>query len=736
MKPSRRGRGDRRRALLVGAAGVLTLLAVLVAHAANPGLFDRLSALAFDFQQQLKPRQEAGAPVVIVDIDEASLREIGQWPWPRSDLAKIIDRLGGLGAAAIGLDIVLAEPDRTSLRRAAAALVEAGATVSLPSDLLDNDDALAAAFARNNVTAGFVLSNENENELPPPKAGFAFAGADPKSFLFSFSGGVSNLPILDQAAAGFGFYSFPPSPDGIVRMVPLVARNGDRLYPALSIETLRTAQGASTLILRATGASGEADTGQPAMTAIKVGAFEVPTGAVGDFRIYFSGIPSVPRIPAARLLDPATAADYADQLAGSLVLVGTSAVGLRDIVATPRSAAMPGIEVHAEIIDQILGGVFLTRPDWAPGAENFAAAVLAVILIAMLIMTGPVIGAVAALILIVVAGAVSWYAFANAQLVIDPILPSIAVLGVYVVDTALLLLLTDRERAFVRNAFAHYLAPSLVERLAEDPAALTLGGETREITLLFSDIRGFTSLSEKMDPHDITSLLNRFLTPMTDVLLSNEATIDKYMGDAIMAFWNAPIVTAGHPRRACLAALAMLDTLDELNKREETPLKIGVGLNTGVCCVGNLGSEQRFSYSAIGDPVNVASRVEGLTKQFGLQILMTENTKEYASDLALLEVDLVRVVGRGEPVSIYTVLGDEATARSNDFLALFSAHSGMIAYYRAADFTAAEAARGKARGLAPQRLHAFYDVYAERIAALKESPPAEGWDGVFTTLEK
>jgi adenylate cyclase len=737
MKSEATRRRDRRRAVQVGALGILTLLAVLLAHAAVPGLFNRLSALVFDFEQQLKPRLEAGAPVVIVDIDEDSLREVGQWPWPRSEIAQIVDRLRQLGAAAIGFDIVLTEPDRTSLRVAAEALSRAGAKIDLPSDLPDNDQILAESFARNAVTAGFVLSNETEAELPPPKAGFAFAGANPESFLYSFTGGVANLPILNEAAAGLGFFSFPPSPDGIVRTVPLVARSSaGQLYPALSIEMLRTAQGAGAIIIRATGASGEADTGQPAMTALKVGAFEVPTGPAGEFRIYFSGLPSVPRIPAARLLDPAGSAQYADQVAGTLVLLGTSAVGLRDLVATPRAAAVPGVEVHAEIIDQILGGAFLTRPDWAPGAEIFAAIVLTIILIVALLLTGPLIGAIAAVALIAVAGAVSWFAFADAQLVIDPILPSVSVLCVYVVGTALLLLLTDRERQFVRGAFSLYLAPTLVERLAEDPAALTLGGETREITLLFSDIRSFTSLSERMDPQEITGLLNRFLTPMTDVLLKNDATIDKYIGDAIMAFWNAPLPTADHPRRACLAALAMLDTLEEINRHEETPIKIGVGLNTGVCCVGNLGSQQRFSYSAIGDPVNVAARVEGLTKQFGLQILMTESTKYHASDLALLEVDLVRVVGRHEPVSIFTVLGDDAYARTDEFVALFLAHSHMIASYRKADFTDAAAALDKAREVAPSRLNAFYDIYEQRISALRDSPPGADWDGVFTTLEK
>ena len=240
--------------------------------------------------------------------------------------------------------------------------------------------------------------------------------------------------------------------------------------------------------------------------------------------------------------------------------------------------------------------------------------------------------------------------------------------------------MSDRERQFVRRAFGQYLAPSLVERLASDPTALSLGGETREMTVLFSDIRGFTSLSEGLDPQSLTSLLNNFLTPMTDVLLESGATIDKYIGDAIMAFWNAPLAMEDHRRRACLAALRMVAEVDALNEREGTAIRIGIGLNSGLCCVGNLGSEQRFSYSAIGDAVNVASRVEGLTKQYGLAILLSESTAAGAADLALLEVDLVRVVGRGTPLSILTLAGDEEFARTEEFARLATAH-------RSHDFT-------------------------------------------------
>ncbi len=720
----------------VGFIGLLTLAAILFWFGGNSPVLYRLSSLIFDLYQNLKPRQEAGAPIVIVDIDEASMRKVGQWPWPRSQIAQIVDQLGALGAADIAFDVVFSEPDRTSLGTAAETLRRAGAKVDLPADLPDNDELLAQAFARNQVTAGVVLTNENNSEMPASKAGFAFAGADPQSYLMTFTGGLPNLPHLNNAATGLGFYSFPPNPDGIVRVVPLLARSHDNLYPALSIEALRVALGASSFIIRATGASGEADTGRPAMTALKVGNFEVPTGPESEFRVYFSGLPNVPRISAADFLDPAKAATYADQINGAIVLIGTSAVGLRDLVATPVSAAQPGVEVHAEIIDQILGGEFLTRPDWAPGAEIVLSVVLTLILLAAVLSLGPLLGAAAALVIISGVLATSWFAFANWDLVLDPILASGSVLSVYIVVTAILLLITDQERQFVRRAFAFYLSPAMVERLAEDPAALSLGGETREITILFSDIRGFTSLSEKMDPQQITGLLNRFLTPMSDVLMQSGATIDKYIGDAIMAFWNAPIATPDHPRQACLATLGMFEALDDLNRNEETPIKIGVGLNTGECCVGNLGSEQRFNYSAIGNSVNVAARVESLTKQYGLSILITEYTATHVDSMAMLEVDLVRVVGRAEPVAIFTLLGDEEHARSAEFQALRAAHDAMIAEYRSARLSEAAESAAKLRASAPSSLAGLYSMYTKRISALVKEPPPAGWDGVFNLLEK
>ena len=709
-------------------------MAVLSAANGNSAAMDRLSSLVFDLFQKVKPRQPAGAPVLVIDIDEESIRQIGQWPWPRTELAALVERVGALGSAAIAFDLVFAEPDRTSLRQAAAELARAGAQVSLPPELPDNDAVLAAAFAKVPVTAGLVLSNQIESELPDPKTGFAVAGQSPEAFLTSFTGGLANLRPLNEAAAGLGFFSFPPSPDGIVRSVPLVARGGGRLYPALSVEALRVAQGAGSMVIRATGGSGEADTGRPAMTALKVGAFEVPTGPAGEFHIFFSGLPDLVRLSAAQLLGPEVAPNIADQVSGRIVLVGSSAIGLRDIVATPLSPAVPGVEVHAEIIDQIIGGSYLTRPDWAPGAEVVAAVILTIALLAALLVFGPLVAALTAANLVAISAAGAWIAFVQWRLLLDPILPSVSVLSVYLTATALLLLLTDRERQFVRRAFGQYLAPALVERLADNPSALALGGETRELTVLFCDIRHFTALSESLDPQELTKLLNRFFTPMTDILLRSGATIDKYVGDQIMAFWNAPLVTPDHPRRACLAVLEMIEALADLNAREAEQIDVGIGLNTGLCCVGNLGSEQRFSYSAIGDAVNVAARVEGLTKQLKIASLLTENTARRVPDLPIMEVDLVCVVGRREPLAIFTVLPEDSI-RGRDLGSFATAHSCMLAAYRSGDFPEAERRLAELRSDPPPVMVHLYGVYAERLSMLRRHPP-DDWDGVFRALEK
>lgn len=715
--------------------GILALFVSLAAATLFDGTATRLSALVFDAYQRIQPRQAADAPIAIVEIDEASLKTLGQWPWPRWQLAEMVDRLGQMGAAVTAFDVLFAEPDRMSFGNAAAALRAAGAEVVLPDEaqVRDSDTIFAEAIGGNAVVAGFVLVEVPAVTPPQPKAGFAFGGADPLAILPNYPGHITNLPPIDAAAAGLGYFSFTPGEDGIVRRIALVARSHDALLPALSLEALRGAQGTGSILLRSTGGSGEAATGQPAVTAVKVGAFEVPTMRDGALWIYYSGLPSVQRISAAALLDDDAEERLRAQVEGRIVLVGASAVGLRDLVATPLSSAVPGVVVQAEILDQIIGQTFVSRPDWARGLEMAAAAIAALLLLLALPHLGSLPAAGLALVALSGLAAGSWYAFAAHRFLLDPLLPMGSTLSVYVATTGALYLLADRERRFIRSAFSHYLAPARIEELADNPASLKLGGETREITILFCDIRGFTTLSEGLSPEAVTGLLNRFLTPMTDVLLSCGATIDKYIGDAVMAFWNAPVDQPDHGRAGVRAALAMMEALEARNARAGERLQIGIGLNTGEACVGNLGSEQRFNYSAIGDSVNVASRIEGLTKRYQLPILLSGRTAELASGFAMLEVDRVCVTGRETPVAIYTVLGDEAAAAEDWFRALATLHQAMLGAYRSGNVSGALLLLGEAQRASPPVLGSLYAIYRKRLERFASEPPPPDWSGVFDT---
>lgn len=721
--------------LLLGGVAVL-LLALCVDTVFRDGL-SRLSDLVFDGFQRAAPRAATADPgVLVVDIDEASLARVGQWPWPRDQMGQLVDTVGSLGAAAIAFDMVFTEPDRTSLGPQLKRLQAQGIAIQVaPNAPLDNDQLFAEAIARNPVVMGVALSSETGRALSPPLAGLSFAGSDPRAYLPAFEGGLSNLPVLTAAATGIGSFSFPPARDNIIRAMPLVASADGQLYPGLGVEALRVAQSASGLLLRSSDASGERAAGPLALTAVKVGMLELPAAADGRFRIHYSAMPHMTVIPAWQLLQ-GDAAAWADKVEGRVVLIGTSAIGLRDIVATPLAAAEPGVNVHAELIDQALNQQFLQRPDWARGAEVLVAVVSSLLLLLVLAGARPLLSSLAFALLLGGVFGLAWWAYTRHAWLLDPLPALLCLLAVFVSMMPTLLFVGNREKRFVRSAFSRYLSPALVERLSHDAQALQLGGETRQITVLFSDIRGFTALSENLSPDALTTLLNDFLTPMTDVLLAHEATIDKYIGDAIMAFWNAPVDIAAHPRKACLAALGMAAAVDALNRERGSALRIGVGLNMGEACVGNLGSQQRFSYSAIGDTVNLASRVESLTKYYGVTLMVTDAVRAEAADLAYVEVDRVRVVGRNEPVQLFALLGDAQLAQQSEFASLAQAHAQVLALYRGGDFCAALNALQLLRmQTCAASLSALHALYVQRLEQLIIHPPTQ-WDGIFTATSK
>jgi class 3 adenylate cyclase/CHASE2 domain-containing sensor protein len=438
-------------------------------------------------------------------------------------------------------------------------------------------------------------------------------------------------------------------------------------------------------------------------------------------------------------------------ITNKVVLIG-GYFSLRDNHRTPFSSDLagakgesPGIEVHAHAVSQFLHGRSVQKPKlYERLALLFLAALIGTGLGCLNLSTAKRFGlAILALGLLWFAG---FYISREFGIMIRLIEPTIALLLSTWATDAVMGAEAKRQREFINSAFTRYLNPSLVKRLADDPSKLQLGGEMRDMTLLFCDIRGFTTISEKFDAHGLTRFINRFLTPMTDLIMAGRGTIDKYMGDAIMAFWNAPLDDAEHAANGCRAALAMRYRLLELNAtwKEEAeaagqvhiPVNIGIGLNSGICCVGNVGSDQRFDYSVLGDDVNLASRLEGQSKTYGVDIVIGENTARAATSLAVLELDSIKVKGKTKPVTIYALVGDEKTAQDDGFKALKSEHEAMIATYRQQKWKDSTGHIERCREIAPPLMMGLYELYEERIASYLEAPPPADWDGVYVALSK
>jgi adenylate cyclase len=713
---------------------------------ADPVPLIGLRNLVFDQFQRLRPRAyDAELPVRIVDIDDASLARYGQWPWPRDRLAALIDGIAAGGAAAVAIDLVLAEPDRSSPEQIVAALPDTPARQAIERAIElgePHDTQLATALAATNSVTGAILVHGEGAEIAV-KSGFAVSGDDPRPALPSFSAVVAPLPILLEASDGVGSTNWLPDIDQVVRTVPLVFAVGDGFFPSLAAEALRVAQGASTMLLRASNASGETAWGAfTGLNAVRIGDITVPTEPNGEMRIHFT--PSMPEryVPAWQVLDGTLPPGA---LEGRIVLIGTSAPGLFDLRATPLESAVPGVEVHAQAIEQMITGGALTRPDWATGAEvlAFLAATLTVALAAALLASVRAALATGLLVLSALA-ATSWFGFARWQMLVDASFPVVGAGLALAASIGLVSLREEVERRRIRNAFGRYLAPAVVDELARNPGRLKLGGEIRPMTILFCDMRSFTTISEGMDAHTLTRFMNAFLTPLTDVILERRGTIDKYMGDAIMAFWNAPLDDPDHAAHACDAALAMLVAIDQFNldrRAGKVPgpnrdVAIGIGLNGGDCCVGNLGSERRFDYSVIGDCVNVASRLEGQTKAYGVSVLVGERVATSAPRHAFLKVDRVRVKGKTEAVRLYALWGDAATLADPAFQALRAAMDAMLAAYASGDFATASDRLDVAEALAGGRLAGVGALYRERIGAHRGQPLPDGWDGSHDLLTK
>ncbi|MDI9849555.1 adenylate/guanylate cyclase domain-containing protein [Rhodoblastus sp. 17X3] len=718
---------------------VFNLAATAALGLSRPDFLADLRNSVFDRFQRLDPAGfDPDSPVRVAAIDERSLGALGQWPWPRTRLAELTDRLREMGAAAVAFDVVFAEPDRLNPDSLAALLPNDTETQALAEKLArtpSNDSRFATALAKAPSVLGLSFLSAVGSAPPaaprmPPKAGFAMAGDDSAAFFPAFAGIAAPLPTLADAAAGLGAINWIPDHDQVVRRVPLVARLGDHLFPALSLEALRLASGASTIVVRGSNASGQSDFGaRTGVNAIKIGDLTIPTDGQGAIRPRFSLSDPRRMISIAALLRGEVAED---EIKGRIVLVGPTAAGLGDIKATPLEAAAPGVEIHAQILEQMLSGALLARPDWSPGAELVAALLLTLLMALILPALSPLAGGAAGALIVAGLFGGAFMAFSKSGLLLDPAQPSLSVSWQTLTGLLALWRAEIASRRHIQTAFGKYLSPVVVERLAEQPERLALGGETRELTVMFADLRDFTKLSEGLDAQEVTRLMNAFLTPMTEAILAAEGTIDKYIGDAIMAFWNAPLDVADHPRLAVAAALAMRSALEALNRaRQENaggdvlPLRMGIGLNLGPCSVGNMGSARRFDYSALGDNVNLASRLEGASKAYGVDIIAAQAVAERAPDAAWLDLGGLAVKGRAAPTRVLALAGDAALAATEAFQAWRRAHTDMLSAYHAVDFARAARIAETLEASAAPDWRALYRVFKTRFTALAEEERSE-----------
>ena len=718
---------------------------LLVAFAAlrvwDPAPVEEIRIRTFDAFQRIDPRTKTQRPVTIVDIDDKSMEKLGQWPWPRTRIADLITELTRLGAVVIAFDVVFPEPDRLNPDAVAQSIRNLDEeTRARLSSLPSNDQVLADALRNSRVVLGESGLPEEITALDKslPVTGLAMLGEEPQKFMFQFPGLLRNVPVLEHAAAGRGLFTIRPERDGIVRRVPMIMLAQGLTMPSLSFEMLRVASGSGTILTRAEPAG---------IQSIGIKGIRIPTDKNGQLWVHFARNDASIYVPAINVLERNVSPAM---IAGKLVVIGTSAVGLNDIKTTPVSRAMPGVEIHAQVLETALTGALITQPNYGLVLELITAVLFGLLVIVMAPLFGPitlvVLGAVFATTLI----GTSWYYYAQHRQLIDFTYPLMSTTAIYLTLIFSSFVREQAQRKQIRGAFAQYMSPVLVEQLAQSPEKLVLGGEEREMTIMFSDVRGFTTISEsyKHDPQGLTALMNRFLTPLTNAILARKGYIDKYMGDAIMAFWNAPLDDREHEINACEAAIDMLDRIDELNKVRELeaqegghvyiPINVGVGLNTGIGVVGNMGSDLKFNYSVLGDSVNLASRLEGQTKEYGFPIIVGSKTAMAVKEkFAILELDFIMVKGKKEPEVIYAIAGREDTAQSGRFQRLRNLTIEMLACYRARDWEGALAAIARGRKTdEANSLELLYRLYEARIRDYIENPPPQDWNGAFALLTK
>ena len=724
------------------------VFALLHAVGALPiGFLNRLDAILYDARLRASMPRSMDPRVVIVDIDEKSLAEVGRWPWGRNKLAAMLDELfERQQVALLGFDVVFAEPDESSglqrLRELAQADLKDAAgfreRVAQLQSSLDYDARFARALQERPAVLGYYLTSERDARksgvLPAPVMTPDSLKGRPIAF-YSFPGYGSNIPQLAQAAPVAGYFNSITDGDGVVRSIPLLAEHGGAYYESLALAMFRVLAGHPAV---EPGFPREHFVGRsyPGLESIllKLGSrqlaipvddkvavlvpFRGPGGPVGgSFRYVSASDLIAKRLPAGALKD-------------KIVLVGTTAPGLLDLRVTPVGATYPGVEVHANAVSGLLEGRLLVKPDYAMGYEVVVLLVAGLALAFLLPMLSASVAVLASAAVVAALLALNYFLFNTYGLVL-PLASGLVMAGAaFALNMSYGYFVESRSKRELANLFGTYVPPELVDEMVKDPDSYSMKASNKELTVMFCDMRGFTSMSERMEPTQLQELLNALFSRLTEIIRANRGTIDKYMGDCVMAFWGAPVETPMHAELAVKTALQITMAVRAINQEHRAQgipdIGVGIGLNTGTMCVGDMGSDVRRSYTVIGDAVNLGSRLEGLCKVYGVDIVASESTRQQARGFSWLELDRVRVKGKEQAVAIFHPLGPSGALdpQAEDELRAWGA---FLQAYRAQDWEKSELQLVNLQRLGAKKY--LYELYAQRVASMRLLPFDPGWDG-------
>ncbi|OWF65916.1 hypothetical protein B6A14_09165 [Polynucleobacter hirudinilacicola] len=734
--------------------GGLVIALFFVAQAGNwinVSLIEHADGLLYDARLKLTAPGGVDSRIVIVDIDEKSLREReqggeGRWPWPRDRLALLNDRLlNQYQVALVGYDVIFSEKDLSSgiqsLENIANRNLKGNSV--LASELsklkpeLDFDGRFAASMKDQPVVLGFTflpaIETSQKGSLPIPALTtkeLPLSAVDP----LVRSGYTGNLARLQSSSADGGHINPLVDSDGVIRRVPMLIRHENGYYASLALASARTLLGGLPLGLILNPGTSVDQFGSVAALDVGGAALPINTELV-SYIPYRGGYQSFDYISASDVINQKIDPKALEE---KIVLIGTTAPGLLDLRTTPFSNTYPGVEIHANLIAGILDGTIKQSPVWVQTVNFLAIAVLGIFFALLLPWLKPLSGLVASTIgAAVILGSNFWLYQGG---IVFPLAGLMAVATLlYLFNVAYGYFVESRGKRLMNGLFGQYVPPELVDEMAKNPANFSMEGESRELTILFSDVRGFTTISESLDAKTLSEFINAFLTPFTKVIYHNQGTIDKYMGDCIMAFWGAPIKDEDHARHGLISAFEMLTAMDLLNeefiKKGWPPIKVGIGLNSGRVSVGNMGSEIRLAYTVMGDAVNLASRLEGITKEYGAAIIIGDETYKKLPDLIAREVDKVRVKGKDIAVKIFEPLGFEGTV-SEEKMAALQLFEKALQAYRNQEWNDAQTQFEFLLENYRSTGEVLYELYLERIGLLRDNPPGDDWDGSFTFTKK